>query len=320
MSITIQSNISNIGKESSFPQSNSNAKSIDARNLNLGADPIDAKKGLARKQAMKLISDAWKGDTKAEQGIKEMTDEKGRKALELAELKGKISKLEEQKKNLQVEYGVADDSEEQKDLLLLEKYQNNKSGASYDNFSKEEIERLKELQGKELTEYQKRVLEANGAQSVCQIEADKKENELIAITANITNAEIDRLKSQDMLKATDAADEIMVAASKDAVNMMMQEGMEHIEDEMEETKEKADKLREEKEEREEQLEKAKERREEQQEIIENQEKVDMLELSSSFSEQKVDNVAEAQKKISQILKDNHMINEDIKGIEIDLNF
>ena len=29
---------------------------------------------------------------------------------------------------------------------------------------------------------------------------------------------------------------------------------------------------------------------------------------------------EAQKQVNKILKDNNMINEDIKGIEIDLNF
>lgn len=320
MSITIQSNISNIGKESSFPQSNSNAKSINARNLNLGADPIDAKKGLARKQAMKLISDAWNRDSKAEMDIQEIVDEKGRKAGELADLKGKISQLEAHKKQLQEEYGVADDSDEQKDLLLLEKYQNNKNGSSYDEFSDEEIQRLKELQGKELTEYQKRALEDNAAQGIWQIEADRKEGELIALTSAITDSEIDRLKSQDMLKAADAAEEIMDAASKDAVNMMMQDGMEHIEDEMEEAKEKSDKLREEKEERDEQLAKAKERREEQEAILENQQKSDLVELSNTVSEQRVDNVAEAQKRISQILKDNHMVNEDLKGIEIDLNF
>lgn len=63
-----------------------------------------------------------------------------------------------------MDYGVDKDSQEQKDLELLEKYQNNRYGSAEDTFSKEELERLKELQNTPLTEYQEKVLKLNSSQ------------------------------------------------------------------------------------------------------------------------------------------------------------
>lgn len=274
MALTINTNMCSAGSESLFLQTKGNGLSIDARSLNLNApeSAADVKKNSARQQAYKIISDAWSNDEKTSKGIRSMEEEKNRKAAELADITGRINKLSESKKQLQEEYGVSDDSQEQRDLLLLEKYQDNINGVSHDSFSEEELERLNELKGAELTEYHKRALEANSAQGIWQIEADNIKGELSALTAAITDSEIERLKSRDMVKAADAADEIMLAASKDAVNMIVKESMEHIEEETED------------------------------------------------AEEKEDNVSETQKRIRQVLADNNLINEDLKGIEIDLNF
>ncbi len=274
MALTINNNMCSAGSETAFLRTNGSGASIDARSLNLNApeSAADVKKNSARQLAYKLIKEVWSNDEKASKGIRSLEEEKNRKAAELADITGRINKLSESKKQLQEEYGVSDDSQEQRDLLLLEKYQDNINGVSHDSFSEEELERLKKLQGAELTEYQKRALEANGTQGVWQIEADNIEGGLSALTAAITDSEIERLKSRDMVKAADAADEIMLAASKDAVNIIVQESMEHIEEETED------------------------------------------------AEEKEDNVSEAQKRIRQVLADNNLINEDLKGIEIDLNF
>ena len=47
-----------------------------------------------------------------------------------------------------------------------------------------------------------------------------------------------------------------------------------------------------------------------------------VEVKSALGAEKksVDHVEEAQKQINKILKDNNLVNDDLKGIEIDLNF
>lgn len=263
-----------------------NEKSIDARNLNLNfqMDGVEAKRKNAKKQAMKLISDAWERDEKTARGIKTMQEEKNQKVSEIQELKSRIKDIDENKEQLRLEYGVSEDSEEYKDLKLLEKYQNNKTGASFDDFSDEEIERLKELQNTPLTEYQKKSLELNGVQNAIGVEIQKGENSLIAMNAAISDAKLEQVKSQVMLKSQDAAGQILDAANKDIIGMLVDEAKEHIDNTFEEEEEKAEEI--------------KEKRE----------------------EQTVDHVMEVQKNLYKMMKDNYLINEDLMGIEIDLNF
>ena len=58
----------------------------------------------------------------------------------------------------------------------------------------------------------------------------------------------------------------------------------------------------------------------QEDIIEGQAEADKLEIYANIWSNDVDHVTEAQKQIVRIMKDNKMLNEDIKGIDIDLNF
>lgn len=297
-----------------------NRENIDASGLKLSANPIDAKRMSARKQAMKLVSDAWERDNKAYVGIHDMENGKAIKAEEYRDLKNKINDIESQKEMWREEYGVEADSNEQKDLELLQKYQDNKNGASYDEFSDEEIARLKELQTTPLTDYQKKVLELNDVKDFVKKELQIKENELIALTGEVTNATLDMEKNQDMLKSKDAADSLLEAASKDIVGMLVDEAKEHVEEKAEEVEEKAEKLKAQKEERAERLEESKERRDEQERIIHNQIEADKIEMDSAVKEQTVDHLAEAQRAIEKVMNNNHMVNEDLKGIEIDLKF
>ena len=140
------------------------------------------------------------------------------------------------------------------------------------------------------------------------------------MTGSITNAELEMEKNQDMIKSQDAAEELIEAANKDIVGMLVDEAKEHLESVQEEAEEKAEKLKEQKEEREERLEETKERRKEQEKIIHDQIEANKLELDGNVQEQAVDHLAEAQKVVEQMMSKNHMVNEDLKGIEIDLKF
>ncbi len=303
------------------------AKTIDARSLKLNAMPhsaVEEKRNSAKRQAMKLISDAWGRDEKVSRNIQNMRDEKRTRIDELGELEAVTGKLKEEKEMYKEAYGISGDSQEQKDLELLEKYQNNKTGASFDSFSEEEISRLKELQNIPLTEYQKQVLALNSEEGKLRIDIERKKSELVGITQAIQGAVNEQEKSQDMLNAQEAADAIMAAASKDIIGMLKKEAMNHVDEALEEQKEKAEEATKKKEEQEERIEEAKEKREEQQEmqqeIIEGDREADRMQQDFRMESKGVDYVAEAQKSIQKILKENSMINEDIKGIEIDLNF
>ena len=83
-----------------------------------------------------------------------------------------------------------------------------------DKFSKEEIDRLKELQNEPLTEYQKKALMINSSKDAIRSQIDQNDLKAMNKTMSINNAKLEQLKSQDMLKAGDAADSIIEAAEK----------------------------------------------------------------------------------------------------------
>lgn len=61
-------------------------------------------------------------------------------------------------------------------------------------------------------------------------------------------------------------------------------------------------------------------KEEQEELLQKQTKSDQMEQKLSVQNQSDNQVNHAQKQIQKILKENHLVNEDLKGIEINLNF
>lgn len=281
---------------------------------------IDAKRRNAQKQAMKIIGDAWENDQNAAKNIEDMSNLKNEKVMELNEQNKQKKGIEESKQKLQQEYGIASDSQEQKDTELLEKYQNSITGASDEHFSEEEIDRLKELQNTPLTEYQKRVLTLNARKGEMTRNAEKLQNAISGLTSSITDASIEQLKSRGMEMASDAAEEIMGAANEEIFGMLIADAKENMDEKLEEEKEKAEEISEKKEEQDEQIEESKENRREQEELIEGQLDMEQLKQTISAENQTVSQTTEAQKAIQNILEENHLVSEDIKGIEIDLNF
>ena len=270
MSLTIRSTmnnqaaaqgIDNTDKNTDNSKQTKNRKTINASELNLkpyNDNQIDAKRLRARKQAMKLISDAWKSADMRDKNIEDMKLDKLNKLDEITELKNKVSDLENEKEAYRVDYGVDKDSQE---LELLEKYQNNRYGSAEDTFSKEELDRLKELQNTPLTEYQEKVLKLNSSQIHFKDEIGQKELKIACTTASIALAEIDRDKSQEMLKAQDSADQIIGAVEGEVKNLLVNEGKDNIDDKVEENKEKADEAEKKQEEQQEKIdEKRKERK------------------------------------------------------------
>ncbi|MBQ8923510.1 MAG: hypothetical protein IJ053_01830 [Lachnospiraceae bacterium] len=323
MAITINVNQNNMVNALVDKAGNKDNKTIFAGNLNAISNTqslVEEKRNQAKKQAMKVIGDAWDKDNKVSADIQKKLDKIDSRKSEINDYESKIRDLEDNKKELQESYGVADDSEDQKDLELLEKYQNYKNGSKIETFTKDEIARLKELQDIPRTEYQNKVLELNDAVGEFNKEIRSKKSDIAAMNEEIKDTRMEQIASHDMLDAYDAAEKIMEASSKEIIGILTNEMKSTIDEKFAEEKEKADKLAEEKEEKEEKLAEAKEKKEEQEALIEQSIEASRLEQDMKMQTQAYDNVADVQKDIQKILKDNNLVDEDLKGIKIDFNF
>ena len=274
----------------------------------------------AQKQAMKLIRDAWDSDNKAVSQRDQMAQQKEEKLKEVRACDEELKQVRESKEIARQSYGVDSDSQEQKDLELLEKYQDYQKGVQTDDFSKEEIDRLKELQNTPLTDYQTKALQLNAQKDAILDRKDRAQRKVTALTEAAADARLDQLKSQDMQKAQDAADELLDASDKDAFGMLIQDAVDHIDEKQEEEKEKAEEAQEKRDEQQEKIDEKKEEKQQQEKMIEGSVEADRLEADVTVDQTGTSKLEEAQQHIQTILKKNNLVNEDLKGIKIDLNF
>lgn len=281
---------------------------------------VKEKRQSAQKRAMKLVSDAWGKDQKLLQKIDDKWKLWEDKLTQIKDSENRISDIEEAKARLQQQYEIDPESQEQKDLELLEKYQDRQNGVKGIKFSKEEKERLRKLQYMSRTEYQDEVLKLNDDSGKEKVNIDKLQWQAEIVKGSISPDKIKQEISQDMLKAKDTADEIMDAAGRDIMNLLIQESKDKIDRETEDEKEQAKEAQEKKEEQQEKIEQAREDRKEQQELIEGDLEADKLEKEFALRQRNTSNMEIAQSTIRRMVQENNLTEEDLKGIEIDFGF
>lgn len=243
-------------------------KTLFAGDINLTNDPIEQRKKMAQKQALKVVRNAWEADQSVNQSIEDRREHYNQMKALKDEAQKEITSLLEEEKILQEQYGVADDSKEQQDLELLKKYQDYKNGVATKPLSKEEIEKVGVLQEQQLTEYQQRALELNDCAGKFKRDVRDARNAMKDDVNDIKSILLEKLKSNPMLDAKEAAEEILAAANEDILGMVVQDAVDHIDEEMEEQEEATKKAAEEQEEKDEQLEDLKEKRAIEQALIE----------------------------------------------------
>lgn len=250
-------------------QKDNNKATIFAGDLGIGMqnDLITQRKQRAQRKALKIIGDAWNGDRKIDQTIVEYKDKLAELYARRNENLDEIEKLDERKEALRQTYGVQEDSQEQKDLELLEKEADWRRQTIIDDekeitFTDEEQERLAEIHKQGLTEYQERCMKLDGRQGDLEIDNWKVRKEIRSYNAAITSTRLERLKYHDMVDAQKKADKVLEAASKEVIGLLMDEAKDHVDEELEEKVEEAKKEAEEKAEKEEKIEERKEKKEE----------------------------------------------------------
>ena len=223
-----------------------NSVAVSGANLK-GASLVQQRRDYAKKQALKVVSDAFGGEKKLDAQMQGIKDEIKRLQEEINEKTADTRSNDAKLKELQEKYGIDPDSNEHKELsVLAAKMRNPKVGVSNEELSN-------------LSEYQQQALYYVTMNQQNSIDVDHAKSNLEANVIGFKDMKIERLKSQDMLKAQEAAEDIMEAADGETIALLTQEAVEHVDEEQEEreeaAKEAAEKKKEEKKEEAKKLEK-----------------------------------------------------------------
>ncbi len=254
-------------RNSSVVEEKSSGQNIFAGNLKKQFDPIAGKKQEARKQAMKIVGDAWEGERKIDDDLASRSAKIVKYRETLRKAGDELKEIESRRSELRENYGVEDDSEEEENLKLLEKELAAKKIGSGIHLTKEEEEQLAEIKKTGLTEYQKRSLELKENGSQYEQEIEEAEKQIQTENAVIRGTRLERLKSQTMIKAQKSAEDVLEAASEQIVGMLIDEAKDHMDEKMAEEKEAAEEKAEKEEAEEERIEKQNEKKKEIKKIV-----------------------------------------------------
>lgn len=285
--------------------------SIFAGNRNEKPDLIAQRQQQAKKQIMKIVGDAWGSDRKLEDSLTESRNKLKIHKETIGEANEELKQIKAEKQALKEIYKVEEDSEEARDLKLLEKKVDAERQCSGVRLTLEEQEQIAQIEGKGLTEYQERCLELKKRSSLNEERIADAKKGIEEENAAISNMKEANLKSQTMIKAERAADEIKDALKDEIIGMLIDEAKDHIDEEMEEKKEAAEEKAEKEKEEQERIEKQKEEKEEKEAFTE-----EIADSTSSILEAE-SAMGEALKEIRKIMDEMKLMEEDLKGAAVD---
>jgi hypothetical protein len=262
----------------------SQSNTIYVGNINLNQDTIAIKKLHSQKQAMKEILEQFNNDQILDKGIETRRDHQEVLTADMELAAKEISNIKKLKQEVQETYGVTDDSEEQKNLELLER-----SMFESKELTEEELKQLENMGP--LTEYQKTALHYDAMDEIWQQRVDKAQSGIMNESRTISSINVARLKTHLMIDAQKEAAEIIEAASREVVGIMLQETKENFDVEQDQKIEDAKKLKE-----------ATDKKEENNEANPLQNEISQEQLLKDLK-----SIAEKQK----------MLEEDITGIVVD---
>ena len=287
------------------------SKSIDGSNLAAAFDPIAQKKAKAQKQAMKVVGEAFAGDRAIDRDLEARREKIRQLQQENGADRQNIRDIEANREEFRKASGIAADSQEQKDLELLAKEKEASFAGSKISLSPDECKELDRIKKNGLTQYQQDSLAMKEDERYYAERISKAEQQIQTENAIITGTKLERLKTHTMVDAQKEAEQIQSAATKDIVNMLMDEAKEHVEEDLEEKREAAKEEAKEREEIQEKVDAAKEKRKEQEEFTE-----EILEQTGS---QKAgpSGVSAAQQEIKDMMQKMKLVEDDIKGAAVD---
>ena len=319
------------GREKEQLGAQNHKKSIFGGDLSIANDPVAQKRKEAQEKAWNIVKNAWENDTSVDDAMQARREHYAEMEALRKEATESLADVNDDKEVLRELYDVDVDSQEQKDLELLEKEQDYKKGVSHDAPTKEELERLAELHQKPLTEYQERALALNDRAGDYKLQIADANRRMQDDTSDLYRIRQERLKSNPMLEAQEAAEAVMEAANEEIIGMLVQEAKDHVDETMEENEEKAKKTAEEQEEKEEQLDEIKLKRAVQEALIEGTkeavERAKAIERQSEAPDLEVTERVDIAKgsdvskdvgqSLDEIKSSMNLLEADLKGIKVD---
>lgn len=302
-----------------------NTSTFFAGSLNKAMDPIAQKKQQAQKQAMKVVSDALAADHKLDTEIADREAKIKELRAENLEAKRALKELETQKQELGRAYGLGEEGLSDEDWNILDK-----GSRMPDTLTDEEKARYQEMRDQGLTEYYDRCKDIDDMAAPYEQTINDNTGTIQSYRAAnkaIYKGRLDLRKGNPMLAAKEEAEAIMDAARKEIINMIKDEGMNHIDEELQEKVEQAQKNKEKKEEEEEKLEAIQEEKAQLQSQVdaarerakENEERTEEL-LEALPTEELLrmtDGRADFQQELKDIMNRMKLMAEDLKGAAVD---
>lgn len=273
---------------------------------------ISKKFAMAQKTAMKRLLDQLDEDVKISDEMKDTQAHIEELSDSIRSDMKEISSINERRDEIKNKYNVAPDSQEQKDLELMQKANAAKNEPSI-TLTDEEKERLANMPP--ATKYQEDMLLCDKEEEKYRKNIEKSQNEMLVDSATIQATKKALLKVHPMVDARNEADTIMEEANKSLVNSLMHEGVDKIE------KENAEKQKEMLEEKEKALEEKIQREKLKEDEAEKEQQQDDLQeivLGAasnvmSYGQQAADNM---QTNIKSLIMDQTFIDVDLKGLRV----
>ena len=253
ISVFLGENIQRSRQElTAFSGKKENSNTFFAGAINGKIDPVILKKQMAQKRALKVVGDAFAADRKIDTEVADREARIKQMRAENLEAKKALQELETQKKEIGKEYGLGEEGLSEEDWNILDK-----GKKWHSTMSDTEKARYKEMEEQGLTEYYDRCKDFDDlAEPYQQMINDNTKLIRSYESANeaVHKARLDLRKGNPMIKAQEEAEEIMEAARKEIIGMLVDEGKNHIDEELQEKVEQAQEEKEKKEEEEEKLE------------------------------------------------------------------
>ncbi|MDE6853408.1 MAG: hypothetical protein K2J67_13165 [Lachnospiraceae bacterium] len=295
-----------------------NRKSIYLGNITQGnsQDQVSERYALAQKRAIKKIMDQMEDDVKVDNDMATETANVEQLQKDIQEYRQGIASVQERRDRIKDTYGVDPDSQEQKDLELMQKAEQHQKDPFNPEYAltDEEKEHLNSLTEK--TMYQEDMLLCDQEEQQYQARIDLAQSKIEESKATIYATEKALLKTHPMVDAMKDADKIMDAANKERIASLYEEGVDQIEEKNAETQkemaENKEKALEEKIEREKMEAEEKKREEAEKEMEDSILSVTMQAMS--YGQQTGDAV---QANIKNLIQDQILLDVDLKGLRVD---
>lgn len=280
-----------------------------AGDLKLGQSDLITKKDKLKKNAIKILTDAFSNDQKIDDGLKKRRSKIADLEKDASQMLGEINRIDELKEALKDTYGITEDSAEQKDLELLEKKKSIGRGFSDAVLTKEEKERLKNMGP--VTEYQQAALNYQDIQLTWQ-ESVQKIKDTIKMENQIIGAvELARLQIHPIVDAQKDSKKMIEAAGKELIGGLMNEAKEKIDETIEDNADKAEEIKEKEKKQEEAV------REDKKEEKKKAKKKNDITVPEESEQPKEVDWSKLLRMVKIAASEANLLDEDIKGLAVD---